>query len=75
MSLVCLRVPLRLSLHSFAFVFAFAFLHKAKPEFPSPAESIPTQRPENTDSIAVALPPIYFSRFQPKNRMSSPETT
>jgi hypothetical protein len=75
MSLVCLRAPLRLSSHSFAFVFAFAFLHKAKPE-PSPAENFPQRSgPEATDSIAVALPPIYFWRFQPKNRMSSPETT
>ena len=31
-------------------------------------------KPEATDSIMVAQSPIYFSRFQPKNRMSSPKT-
>jgi hypothetical protein len=30
--------------------------------------------PEATDSIAVAFTPIYFSRFPPKKRMSSPKT-
>jgi hypothetical protein len=31
-------------------------------------------KPEAPDSIAVAFSMIYFSRFQPKNRMSSPKT-
>jgi hypothetical protein len=31
-------------------------------------------KPEAPDSIAVAFAVIYFSRFQPKNRMSSPKT-
>jgi hypothetical protein len=30
---------------------------------------------EATDSIAVAGACFYFSRFRPKNRMSSPKTT
>jgi hypothetical protein len=29
---------------------------------------------EATDFIAVALTKIYFSRFWPRNRMSSPKT-
>jgi hypothetical protein len=55
-----LRVPLRL-LCVPAFVFVFA---DNKPEAP----------PETTDSITFALAAIYFLRFQPKNRMSSPKT-
>jgi hypothetical protein len=30
-------------------------------------------KPEAPDFIAVAAVVIYFSRFQPKNRMSSPK--
>jgi hypothetical protein len=55
----CLRVPLRL-LCVPAFVFVFA---ENKPEAP----------PERTDFVTFALPAIYFSRFQPKDRMSSPK--
>jgi hypothetical protein len=32
-------------------------------------------RREATHSIAVAAAVIYFLRFSPKNRMSSPKTT
>jgi hypothetical protein len=32
-------------------------------------------RREATESIAFAFAAIFFLRFQPKNRMSSPQTT
>jgi hypothetical protein len=68
LAFVYLCVPLRLPLRSSAFVLP------SIGAVPKTSGKEPEAVREAIDSIAVAAPQIYFSRFQPKNRMSSPKT-